>query len=72
MGVTGKAVAVAWLLVLMLLRYYVPVVMYVIAPRRSAVLLGHFSNWLLDHSRAVEIVTGFVLGGVFFWKGLPP
>jgi hypothetical protein len=29
-----------------------------------------FSEWLLTHSRAVEIVTGLVLGGVFLWKGI--
>ncbi len=33
-------------------------------------VLRNFSNWLLEHSRMVEIVTGFVLGGAFLWKGL--
>ena len=66
----SAVVAVGWLLVLMLLPYYVPVLMYAVAPQRSAVLLRRFSEWLLDHSRVVEIVTGFLLGGLFFWKGM--
>jgi len=34
------------------------------------VVLRNLGNWLLEHSRRVEIVTGFVLGGAFLWKGL--
>ena len=66
----GVAAAFIVLVLLMLLPYYVPIVMFAIAPERAAVLLRDFSNWLLEHSRMVEIVTGFVLGGAFLWKGL--
>jgi hypothetical protein len=66
----GAGVALVVLLLLALLPYYVPIVMFAIAPRRAAVLLRGFSNWLLEHTRKVEIVTGIVLGGAFLWKGL--
>lgn len=65
-----EVLAVVWLMLFMLLPYYVPVVMYAVAPGRSTVLLHRFSDWLLAHSRPVEIITGFVLGGVFLWKGI--
>jgi hypothetical protein len=68
---TGRAgVALVVLVMLALLPYYVPIVMFAVAPRRAAVLLRDFSNWLLEHTRKVEIVTGIVLGGAFLWKGL--
>jgi threonine/homoserine/homoserine lactone efflux protein len=71
-GVTvgEEVIAVGWLLLLMLLPYYLPIVMYAIAPERSSVMLGRFCDWLLAHSRPVEIVTGLVLGGIFLLTGI--
>jgi len=63
-------VAVAWLLLLMLLPYYIPTLMYVVAPKRSSVLLARFSEWLLAHTRPVEIWTGLLLGGAFLLAGV--
>jgi threonine/homoserine/homoserine lactone efflux protein len=65
-----EVLAVGCLMLFMLLPYYVPVVMYAVAPRRSGLLLRRFSDWLLAHSRPVEMITGLVLGGVFLWKGI--
>jgi threonine/homoserine/homoserine lactone efflux protein len=65
-----EVLAVAWLMALVLLPYYVPVVMYAVSPRRSTVLLRRFSDWLLANARIVEMITGLVLGGIFLWKGL--
>ena len=69
-SVGQEILAVVWLMLLMLLPYYVPTVMYVVAPGRAAILLRRFSEWLLANSRVVEIVTGLVIGGIFLWKGL--
>jgi threonine/homoserine/homoserine lactone efflux protein len=64
------AVALVWLLLLVLLPYYVPILMVAVSPKRSTALLKRFGDWLLGHSRMLEIVTGLVLGGLFLWKGL--
>ena len=63
-------VALVWLLLLVLLPYYVPILMVAVSPKRSTALLKRFGDWLLEHSRMLEIVTGLVLGGLFLWKGL--
>ena len=67
----GESVlGVVWLLALVLLPYYVPLIMYLVAPKRSLTMLRGFSNWLLERSRVVEIVTGVGLGALFLWKGV--
>jgi hypothetical protein len=69
-GAGDEVIGVIWLLARMLLPYYVPVIMYMIAPERSLTMLRSFSGWLLDHSRIAEIVTGVGLGTLFLWKGI--
>jgi hypothetical protein len=63
-------VAVAIALAVMLLPYYLPAVVYAISPRRSGNALGTMSDWLLDHSRALEIVVGIGFGAIFLAKGI--
>lgn len=69
-AVGAVVVAVVWLLLLVLLPYYVPILMVAVSPKRSTALLKRFGDWLLEHSRMLEIVTGLVLGGLFLWKGV--
>ena len=63
-------VALVWLLLLVLLPYYVPILMVAVSPKRSTAIIKRFGDWLLEHSRMLEIVTGLGLGGIFLWKGL--
>lgn len=65
-----QAVALAWLLALMLSVYYAPIVLRIAAPQHAARWLGSFSEWVLDNARMIEIVTGFAIGGLFFIKGV--
>jgi threonine/homoserine/homoserine lactone efflux protein len=64
------AVALAIALSVMLIPYYVPAVLYAISPQRSGVALRRMSDWLLDHSRMLEIVVGIGFGAIFLTKGI--
>jgi threonine/homoserine/homoserine lactone efflux protein len=64
------AVALAIALAVMLTPYYLPAVLYALSPQRSGRVLGRMSDWLLDHSRALEIVVGIGFGAVFLAKGI--
>jgi threonine/homoserine/homoserine lactone efflux protein len=64
------AVALAVGLAVMLIPYYVPALLYAISPERSGVALRRMSDWLLGHSRALEIVAGLGFGVAFLAKGI--
>jgi hypothetical protein len=64
------AVAFAIALAVMLTPYYLPAVLYALSPQRSGRALARMSDWLLDHSRMLEIVVGIGFGVVFVAKGL--
>jgi len=67
---TEAAVAVVFLLALMLLPYWVPAAFYAIAPHRAGVALGRMSEWIISNARMLEIVVGFGFGAVFLIKGV--
>jgi hypothetical protein len=68
---TAQAVvALASALAVMLTPYYLPAVLYALSPERSGRLLGSMSDWLLDHSRMLEIVVGNGFGAIFLAKGV--
>ncbi len=68
---TGQAVvALAVALAVMLIPYYGPAVVYGLSPERSGRALARMSDWLLGHSRMLEIVVGLGFGIVFLAKGL--
>jgi threonine/homoserine/homoserine lactone efflux protein len=57
-------------LAVMLLPYYAPGVLYAISPERSGRQLRRMSDWLLGHSRGLEIVVGLGIGVIFLYKGI--
>lgn len=62
--------ATLFLLALMLIPYYVPAVMYAVAPQRAGKMLNEMTEWIVSNSRLVENVTGLAFGALFLWKGL--
>jgi hypothetical protein len=64
------AAALLFGLALMLSVYYLPALVYAVAPARASRLLGGLTRWILRNSRAVEIATGIGFGALFLWKGL--
>ena len=64
------ALAVLVALAVMLLPYYLPALIYSVSPERSGRALGRMSDWLLGHSRMLEIVVGLGFGVIFLVKGL--
>lgn len=64
----GVALAIA--LAVMLTPYYLPAVLYALSPQRSGLLLSRMSEWLLGHSRMLEIVVGIGFGAIFVAKGI--
>jgi hypothetical protein len=57
-------------LFIMLIPYHLPLDFHVIAPERTREPLHRMTEWLLAHTRPIEIVIGFGIGGVFLIKGL--
>lgn len=57
-------------LAIMLSVYYVPVVLYMLFPRRSGPWLKQMSEWIMANSRMLEIVVGIAFGVYFLAKGL--
>jgi hypothetical protein len=70
--VSSAQAAIALLvgLMLMLVVYYGPVVVYQLSPTRALPMLRGMSEWIMGHARPLEIVTGGGLGVIFLWKGL--
>lgn len=67
---TGRLVATAFLLSVMLLPYWLPIAIYVVVPDRAKPALARMTEWILDHARVLEMVCGFGFGAVFAVKGL--
>jgi threonine/homoserine/homoserine lactone efflux protein len=57
-------------LFIMLIPYHLPLDLHLIAPERTREPLHRMTEWLLAHTRPIEIVVGFGIGGVFLIKGL--
>jgi threonine/homoserine/homoserine lactone efflux protein len=66
----AATVAILVAVAIMLLPYYGPAVVYAISPERSGRQLRRMSEWLLDRSRALEVVVGLGFGAVFLSKGI--
>jgi Sap, sulfolipid-1-addressing protein len=69
-SVAEGAAAVAAGLAVMLVPYYGPAVIYAVSPERSGKVLREMIEWLLGHSKGLEIVVGLGFGAVFLIKGL--
>lgn len=57
-------------LAFMLSVYYVPPVLYWLFPSKSSKWLHSMSEWILAHSRMLEIVVGIAFGLIFVAKGI--
>jgi hypothetical protein len=65
-----EVVATTFGLAIMLSGYYVPVLIYMISPKRAVPLLGRMTKWIMANSRTLEIVVGLGFGVYFLAKGL--
>jgi threonine/homoserine/homoserine lactone efflux protein len=66
----ASAIALLVALAVMLIPYYGPAIAYGFSPERAGGVLGEMSEWLLGHSRELEIVVGFGFGATFLAKGI--
>jgi threonine/homoserine/homoserine lactone efflux protein len=67
----GQAtIAVLVCLACMLIPYYGPVILYVASPARASARLAEMIEWMLGHSRALEIWIGIAFGAIFLAKGI--
>jgi hypothetical protein len=64
------AAAVVFALALMLIPYYAPAIVYMISPSGAGSGLRRMSNWILGHSKVLEIGVGLGFGIGFLWKGI--
>ena len=62
--------ATAFGLAIMLSVYYVPVLIYMISPKKAVPLLGRMTEWIMANSRMIEVVVGLGFGVYFLGKGL--
>lgn len=65
-----SAIAILVALAVMLSPYYGPAIVYALSPERAGGGLRRMSEWLLGHSRGLEIVVGLGFGAAFLSKGL--
>jgi hypothetical protein len=65
-----ELVATLFGLAIMLSVYYVPVVIYMVNPKRAVPLLGRMTEWIMANSRMIEVVVGLGFGVYFLAKGL--
>lgn len=65
-----SAIALLVALAVMLIPYYGPAIAYAFSPERAGSVLGEMSEWLLGHSRGLEIVVGVGFGAIFLAKGI--
>ena len=47
-----------------------PAFLYAVSPQRAGSALRRMSDWLLDHSRMLEIVVGIGFGAILLAKGI--
>jgi Sap, sulfolipid-1-addressing protein len=68
---TGQAI-VAFVvgLAVMLVGYYGPAVFAALSPVRARSVLGRTTEWIMAHSKILEVVVGLAFGVVFLAKGL--
>jgi cadmium resistance protein CadD (predicted permease) len=67
----GQAtIAVVVSLACMLIPYYAPVILYLVSPARANARLGQMIEWMLGHSKALEISIGLAFGAIFLVKGI--
>jgi hypothetical protein len=68
---TGQAI-VAFIvgLAVMLIGYYGPAVFAMLSPERARSVLGRATEWIMAHSKILEVVVGLAFGVVFLAKGL--
>jgi len=69
-GAATVVLAIIVFLFIMLIPCHLPVDLHLIAPERSRQMLGRITEWLLAHTRIIEIVVGLGIGGAFLYKGL--
>ena len=62
------AVGILIFIVIMLGFYYLPVVLYTVAPKSSMKMLTPFNEWIMRHAKVVEVVTCLVFGVLFLFK----
>jgi hypothetical protein len=68
---TGQEViATAFGLAIMLSVYYAPVLIYMFDRKRAVPMLARMTEWIMAHSRMLEIVVGLGFGVYFLAKGL--
>jgi threonine/homoserine/homoserine lactone efflux protein len=70
LGGVAAAFAVAFLLLVMLIPYYGPALVFLVARARARPMLERMTDWIVAHSRALEMGTGFGFGALFLVKGL--
>lgn len=64
------AVALMVALAVMLIPYYAPAIVYGLSPERGGKALRGMNEWLLSHSKGLEIVVGLGFGMIFLSKGI--
>ena len=47
-----------------------PIIVYAVAPARSAKTLDAAQGWLERHNRAIVIAISLIFGLLFLWKGI--
>jgi threonine/homoserine/homoserine lactone efflux protein len=64
------AIAVLIGLTFMLIPYYGPLVLFLASPARASARLAQMIEWMMGHSRALEIWIGLAFGVIFLAKGI--
>jgi threonine/homoserine/homoserine lactone efflux protein len=62
-------VAIGVSVAVMLVPYYLPALAYAVSPGRSRRLLQPMNEWILDHTRLLEVGLGLLFGVLFIVKG---
>jgi hypothetical protein len=65
-----QLVAVLFLVTVLLMPAWLPVVATAVAPKPAMRVLSALGAWLRTHERMVNIATGLGIGGIFLLRGL--